>query len=202
MAVESDAAVVRRSWEDAACFEVIFDRHIVRIHRYLRARVGEPTAEDLAAETFARAFRARREFDDRCASALPWLYGIAGNLVRMHARSERRRLRAYGLAAERGVEPCSSAEVDARIDAGALAPVLGEALAALPSISREVLLLSALAELTPAEIAIALGLPGPAVRKRLHRARAHVAEQLTQAGHVLVDDNTVFTIGGAQDEPH
>jgi RNA polymerase sigma factor (sigma-70 family) len=178
MSVETDASLIARSWAEPACFEVIFDRHAAGVGRYLRARVDASLAEELTAETFTRAFRARRQFDDSCISALPWLYGIAANLMRMHWRSEQRRLRAYSRAAERDVQRCSSDEIDARIDAGALAPVLAEALAGLSAAHREILLLSALAELSPAEIGVALQLPGPTVRKRLHTARMHVARRL------------------------
>ena len=77
---------------------------------------------------------------------------------------------------------------DARIDAAALAPALSEALATLPSGQREVLLLHAWAGLSPAEIATALGLSPASVRKRLHRARAHVGGRVGRFGNEPGDD--------------
>lgn len=171
----SDAELVARSVDRADEFETIFDRHFATILRHLRFRVGDDAAEDIAAETFTRAFRARRSYDPLQPSALPWLYGIAANLIRMHWRSERRRLRAYGRVVERDRQPGSFAELEARLDAAALAPALGAALASLPVGQREVLLLHACADLSNAEIAVALTLPPGAVRKRLHRARGRVA---------------------------
>lgn len=188
MTRESDAELVSRSCDRPELFEAIFDRHFGAIHRHLRQRVGDSRAEELAAETFARAFRMRGRFDARHDSALPWLYGIATNLIKLHWRSEERRLRAYSRALERAADPSTSDDDDARIDAAALAPALSEALATLPSGQREVLLLHAWAGLSPAEIATALGLSPASVRKRLHRARAHVGGRVGRFGNEPGDD--------------
>jgi RNA polymerase sigma factor (sigma-70 family) len=185
----SDREVIASSRERPECFEAVFDRHGGTIYRYLRRRVGAALAEELTAETFARAFRARRRFDRRGESALPWLYGIAANLLRMHRRREERRLRAYARAAERGFEPSPSADSDHRLDAGALRPALAGALAGLPQAQREVLLLHAWAELSNEEIAIALSISASTVRSRLHRARVHVAERLARTGNKAGDDS-------------
>jgi RNA polymerase sigma-70 factor (ECF subfamily) len=102
---ETDALAISRSLSDPESFELVFDRHFAIIHRYLRRRVGDELAEELAAETFLQAFSARRRFvAGGRDSALPWLYGIAANLLRMNQRAEERRLRAYARAAagERG----------------------------------------------------------------------------------------------------
>jgi RNA polymerase sigma-70 factor (ECF subfamily) len=189
----SDRDVIAFSRERPECFEALFDRHGETIYRYLRRRVGAALAEELAAETFARAFRARRRFDRRGESALPWLYGIAANLLRMHRRGEERRLRAYARAIERGFEPSLNADSDQRLDAAALRPALVEALARLPHAQREVLLLHAWAELSHEEIAIALGISAGTVRSRLHRARAHVAERLARFGNKAGDDAMLTT---------
>lgn len=190
MARETDAQLVSRSCDRPELFEAIFERYFATIHHYLRQRVGDSRAEELAAETFARAFRARRRFDARHASALPWLYGIATNLIKMHRRSEERRLRAYGRAVERDAQPSTSEDDDDRLDAAALAPALSDALATLPPRQREVLLLHAWAGLSPAEIATALGVSPAIVRKRLHRARAHVAGRIARFGNESGDEPT------------
>jgi RNA polymerase sigma factor (sigma-70 family) len=189
----SDREVIGASRERPEYFEAVFDRHGGTIYRYLRRRVGTALAEELTAETFARAFRARRRFDRRGESALPWLYGIAANLLRMHRRGEARRLRAYARATESGFEPSLSPDSDGRLDAAALRPALAVALAGLPHAQREVLLLHAWAELSNEEIAIALGISAGTVRSRLHRARAHVGERLARSGNKAGDDSIVTT---------
>jgi RNA polymerase sigma factor (sigma-70 family) len=184
-----DCDAIASSSDRPECFEAVFDRHATAIYRYLRRRVGAGLAEELTGETFARAFRARHRFDHRSESALPWLYGIAANLLRTHRRTEERRLRAYARAAERGLEPPPDADSDRRLDAVALRPALATALADLPHAQREVLLLHAWADLSHQEIAAALGLSAGTVRSRLHRARVHVAERIARSGNKAGDDS-------------
>ena len=174
MHTEEDARVIADSLSDPEYFEVLLERHFVRMLDYLTRRVGSQVAADLVADTFERAFRNRSRFANADGSALPWLYGIAGNLVRMHRRTEARRLRALA----REARSQRSAAPDPSAADGALDPVLLDALAGLTQPLREVLLLHAWGELSNEEIAVALGLSPEAVRTRLHRARNRVAAQI------------------------
>jgi DNA-directed RNA polymerase specialized sigma24 family protein len=79
---------------EPARFAELFDRHYPAILRYLRRRIGPDLADNLAAETFTLAFRRRHQYRAEHPDAAAWLYGIAGNLLRQHARTEVRRLRA------------------------------------------------------------------------------------------------------------
>jgi RNA polymerase sigma-70 factor (ECF subfamily) len=185
----SDAAVIATSVADASAFGEIFDRHFAEIHRYLGRRVGAGLADEIAAETFAVAFRLRDRYDRHALDSRPWLFGIAANLIRRHWRTERRRLRAY---ARTGVDPIwdESSEVERRVDALAAGPQLAAALASLSGGEREVLLLFAWADLSYEEISAALGIPAGTVRSRLSRARAHVRELMWPSGQVSVDSAT------------
>jgi RNA polymerase sigma factor (sigma-70 family) len=186
--VPSDAQEIEASWSDPPRFAEIFDRHFGELHRYLRRRVGKELADDLAAETFARAFASRHRYDIAHPDARPWLFGIAANLLRRHARTERRRLLAY---ARSGVDPVSPSEIEnvaGRLDAQAAGPRIAAALAALSAGHREVLLLFAWAELSYEEIGVALGLPVGTVRSRLSRARARMRELLPQFGQEQGED--------------
>jgi RNA polymerase sigma-70 factor (ECF subfamily) len=168
-----------RSFEDA--FEVEFPT----LHRYLARRLGSSIADELAAETFATAFRSWDRLDPG-RPVRPWLYGIAANLVRHHWRKERRMLRAY---ARTGVDPVlveDDAAVE-RVDAGIKQRDLAEAIAALRPVEREILLLHAWAELSDAEIAGALDLPVGTVKSRLSRARARLRNQLVDVGQKPVE---------------
>jgi RNA polymerase sigma factor (sigma-70 family) len=188
--VLSDVDCLARSLSEPEAFELIFERHFDAIHRYLHRRIGRDLADELAAETFAAAFE-RRASCRAGGSALPWLYGIATNLLRRRFRAERRQLRAYARrGVDRGVVYEDEAEARAAGSSGAR---LASALAAMRPRERDALLLYALCDLSYDEIALALDVPVGTVRTWLHRARR-------TALRVLAPETNVFplTTSGAE----
>ena len=153
----------------------LFDRHFPAIHAYLRRRLPAESARELAAETFLIAYRRRGDFDGTKGDPLPWLFGIASNLVRGERRRERRELRAYGRT---GVDPVVDdlGDLEQRLDVQADFKRVATAIADLPSQSREVLLLYAWADLSYEEISKALGINVGTVRSRLARCRGRLRD--------------------------
>ncbi len=136
-------------------FEAAFLRHFPPVYRFIAARVGSAVAEDLAAETFATAYRRRGSFEPGRGSLRSWLYGIAVNLVRSHWRAEQHLLALDArLVPEVDLSDDSEA-ADQRVAASLLAPRLAAALGQLTGDQREVVLLYA-AGLSHEEIAAAL----------------------------------------------
>lgn len=174
----ADGALLAASVDERRLFDCFVRRLYPAIYRYLVRRVGPDLADDLAAETFEVAFRRRADFDVAQPSALPWLYGIATNAVRRHARSERRRWRAYARVAEEVVTADEYAEVDTRLSAQAHARRLASAIAGLGQGQRDVLHLVALEGFSYEETAAALGVPIGTVRSRLARAREALRREL------------------------
>ena len=75
---------------DAEAFAALFERHAKAIYNYCFRRVGDwSAAEDLLSVVFLEAWR-RRDKELPPGKVLPWLYGIATNVVRNRRRSERR----------------------------------------------------------------------------------------------------------------
>lgn len=176
-----DSEAIAASAKIPAEFALIFDRHFDVVHGYIRKRVGESLADDLASQTFLVAFDARAKYDQSRPNARPWLLGIATNLIHGKHRQEKRQLRAYGRAgAERDVDPLEG--IEARVDAMRLRPQLVAVLAALPKDEVDPLLLFAWAELGYEEIAEALEMPVGTVKSRLSRARRRIREQLRPQG--------------------
>jgi RNA polymerase sigma factor (sigma-70 family) len=168
----TDAEVIARSVHEPAAFRVVFDRHFADVHRYLHHRLGHDAADDLAAETFVRAFAARGRFrPGESDAARAWLFTIATNLMRDEARRGQRRVLALGRLAAEPV--AAQAELLAERD-----PALAAALAALRPEEREAVLLLAWGELSYEEIAQVTGVRPGTVRSRLNRARARLQAAL------------------------
>ncbi|MDA8073902.1 MAG: RNA polymerase sigma factor [Actinomycetota bacterium] len=73
---------------DRQSFERRFEELFSAVHRYLARRVGTAFADDLAAETFATAYRSRHDYDPGRGALRPWLFGIATTHVRNRWRAE------------------------------------------------------------------------------------------------------------------
>ena len=152
---------------------VLYERHAPSVHRFLVRRVGAAPAEDLLAEVFVAAVAGRlRVQPHESGSALPWLYGIATNVVREHLRKRP----AHGLVDDEPVVDWDA--VDARLDADAQRDDLRRALEVLSPDDQRLLLLVAWDGLSPAEAGAVLGLTPVAARSRLHRARARAQDVL------------------------
>ncbi len=151
--------------------------HGPAIHAFLARRAGRQLADDLFGEVWLRAFTARDAYDERIGEPLPWLYGIARNVLRGHWRSraalEPPRTREWS-------DPFG--EADERLDAGHQADCLRRALARLTDDEREVLLLVAWERLTPTEVAHVLDIPAGTARSRLHRARHLMRDEMEPTG--------------------
>jgi RNA polymerase sigma-70 factor (ECF subfamily) len=154
---------------DPDAFALLYDRHAAQLYGWARARVGEHAA-DLAAEVFARAWLCRARFrDETGGSALPWLYGIADNVLRDSLR--RRRVedaarRRLGLPAT--IEPEAGYEaVERRLS---LPEEALRAVAGLPEKERELLRLRVVEERPYREISRRLGCSPAVARLRVSRA--------------------------------
>jgi RNA polymerase sigma-70 factor, ECF subfamily len=159
---------------DDAGFEAAFREHFAPVYRFIARRVGPGLADDLAADTFATAYRRRVTYRPERASLRSWLYGIAMNLLRNHRRTEQQLLeRDARLAAAARTTPAAPDEASADLESR-----LAAALARLSRGQREVLLLHAWADLDHHEIAAALSISQGTVRSRLSRARAIVRAEL------------------------
>ena len=179
---EDDGAIIARSVRDPEQFATVFRRHAPDIHRYAVRRLGPDAADDVVAETFLTAFRLRSRYQRDRPDARPWLYGIATNLVSRHRRAE---VRQYRALARTGVDPVMESftdRADARLTASGEGRRLAAALAKLPAVHRDALLLVAWGDLSYEQAAAALGVPVGTVRSRLSRARGKLRQALEETG--------------------
>ena len=147
-------------------FERLYDAEAAGLFSFLAYRTGDRAlAGDLLADTFERALGARRRFDRRRGSEKNWIYAIALNLLRDHARraaAESRALERSGARPEGG-EDLALGGVEHR-------DTVQRALAGLAPEEREAIALRFGADLTVPEIAKLLGEPLTTVEGRVYRA--------------------------------
>jgi RNA polymerase sigma factor (sigma-70 family) len=180
----SDAELIIQSLEEPSRFGEIFDRHAATIFGYLARRIGPDEASDLLADVFLAAFQARVRYGRDHLSALPWLYGIATNLLRKHFRRRAGEARMLGsLAAPSRPDDHGDVVTDA-IDAHDQVRAMAQLLRALPPDERDVLLLYAWEALTYVELAKVLEVPVGTVRSRLSRARRRIRAGVGEADPV------------------
>ena len=186
---QSDGALMMQAVTSPASFLGIYERHASTLYRFFVRRVGADVGEDLLGELFRIAFERRAAFDPSRENALPWLYGIAANLVRHHRRSEARRLRAVARIKDQRPATPATSPVGALESKEAL-DQLADVLVDLPDGERDVLLLVAFEELSYDATASALGIPVGTVRSRLNRARSRMRELLADRGQDARDPST------------
>jgi RNA polymerase sigma-70 factor (ECF subfamily) len=161
---------------DANAFGVLFERHARAIYNYCFRRVGSwDAAEDLTSIVFLEAWRRVRK-PLPMGKELPWLFGIATNIVRNRRRAERRYAAALSRVPRPAPEPSFADDTDERLDDEELMGRALELLARLPGREQEVFALCAWTELSYEDAAVALRIPVGTVRSRLSRARARLRE--------------------------
>jgi RNA polymerase sigma-70 factor, ECF subfamily len=159
-------------------FDAAFEAHYLKILAFAIRRVDErQAAEDVAAETFAVAWRRKEVMPD---TPLPWLYGIAVRVIANEWRSStRRRQRERRYFTETEGSGRDPADVVSSRDA------ITAAFAALTESQREVLRLIAWEGLDNRTAASVLGCSQGAFAVRLYRARRALAKYLAAGGHSL-----------------
>ncbi len=166
---------------DTERFGATFDSTYPALVAYARRRVPAADVDDVVADTFTTAWRRWDTLDDDRAP-LPWLYGIAANVIRNRRRSNDRHLRLVDTIGAQPAAPSHDpADVASRADDGA---VVRAALASLSDEDQEVLRLVTWEELSHAEAGEALGCSTNAVGIRIHRARDRLAAELARLEQV------------------
>jgi RNA polymerase sigma-70 factor (ECF subfamily) len=185
----TDEEIMRRVQAgETDLFEWIFERHYARIERYLR-HLGVPDRdrEDLAAETFARAFARSRTFDVASgAQYLAYLYAIARNLAIDRSRSWARAPDIVPFEEERALVEQIPSPVGDPLDAVIRAEELRRIRTALDRLSatdREMIYLSYERQLSSKEIMAVMNKPSvTSVTTHLYKAMRKLREI------VLADD--------------
>ena len=169
-----------RGGDDLALNELM-DRWQKPLATFLFRYTGnEAAALDLAQETFVRIFENRHSFRGGAFSA--WLFSIAANLGKNHARWQARHPTVSLDAVQDGpgAFPSPAASPSEHAASEELAAAVRNAIHGLPHDLKTVTLLFEYQEQSHGEIAAALGCTPKAVETRLYRARQILRERLAR----------------------
>jgi len=182
-AILSGAMTAERSRDEA--LETLVREHSRLVYRIAYAVLRRHhEAEDATQETFLRVVR----YCSRLAAVedpKTWLARIAWRVAVEFGRRNARKQETPLEDPEKPVQEAisSDASADQMIHGTQLGEVLERLIAALPEKLRAPLILSAIEEMSPREIAATLDINEAAVRSRVFRARQILKEKLAQRGH-------------------
>lgn len=177
-APETDAdvagAVHRAQAGDADAFEIVYRAHAGRVYALcLRMTADGVAASELVQDVFVRAWEKLESFRGESAFGT-WLHRLAINVVLGSRRS----------AFRRGEEPLDedegAAPLAARSHQPELAIDLEEAIASLPPMARQVLVLHDIEGYEHAEIGALLGIAEGTCKAHCFRARRLLRERLNR----------------------
>jgi len=160
-----------------ARFTILYDAHYRRVLGYALLRAEPAAAQDVVSETFLIAWRQLGDIPQ--AAALPWLLGVARNLLRRQ-RDAGHRERAL---ADRIALLTTAADL-LEWDVAELVVERQTALAALESMRDtdvEAMVLATWYGLSPRQAATVVGCSAAAFAVRLHRARRRLTQALRAA---------------------
>ena len=177
---------------DAIVFGQLFGRHAQAVFAFCARRTADlALAEDLTSITFLEAWRHRDRIPSAdVGGALPWLLGVANNVVRNARRAQRR---YHGvlerLPAPSVVPPAEDQAMARSMTEAGLRDALAT-IAALPEREQEVVMLVLWSGLPYEEAATALAIPVGTVRSRLSRARSKLQTALNSPAHAVLKESS------------
>ena len=177
---------------EAIVFGELFGRHAQAVYSFCARRTADLSlAEDLTSITFLEAWRHRdRVPSTQAGGALPWLLGVANNVVRNARRGQRRYRNALERLPVPPVAPPAEDQAVARsVTEGGLREAL-DAISALPAREQEVVMLVLWSGLSYEEAATAMSIPVGTVQSRLSRARAKLQISLSTNSHAVAKESS------------
>lgn len=176
--------VQRAQCGDRYAFDLLVLRYERRILRLIARLVpGRMEAEDVAQDTFLRAYRSLHNFRGD-AKFYTWLYRIAVNSAKDFLRRKAERESPFGDVDIYDSPGSTAFEVldmntpDCILMSKQIAAAIYEALNALPVDIRAAILLREMEGMSYKEISAALGCPVGTVRSRIYRAREFISGRL------------------------
>jgi RNA polymerase sigma-70 factor, ECF subfamily len=160
-------------------FADLYHAHIGAVYNYCLFRVGEiSVAEDLTADTFERAWRARGRYDAERSEFATWLFSIARHVVADWQRQRTRR----PLVALEEQHPDHRPSPESQVEAAESTEHLRRLVLALPPHEQELVALKFGAGMTNRQIATLMDKGESAIGSALHRVMQKLRADVQRTG--------------------
>lgn len=162
---------------DHAAFALLYSVYVTPVYRYVFMRLrNKDDAEDIAQETFMKAYQAIGRYQDEGVGMLPYLFTIARNLLINHTKKKRPETFLPEEMNKHGGGESAAVTAEARERSEAIA----RALQVLSDSEREVIELKFFGERSYAEIAEILGKREDAIRQHVARSMKKLRETMSE----------------------
>ncbi len=171
---EVERAVARAKRGDRSAIRFLYLRYAGNVYGYARSIVrNDHDAEDVVQQVFTRMLTAIESYEQRAVPFSAWLLRITHNMAIDCLRRRTPVCEQPDLAV---------ADSHSELEAAQLRTALRDALAGLPDVQREIVVLRHFGGLSPGEIAERLGRSEDSIHGLHHRGRRALKDALTQAG--------------------
>lgn len=176
-----DAIDVTKQSIDADAFEAMAMPIFASLYNFARWLThNQHDAEDLVQETYLKALKGFGSFRAG-GNFRAWMYGILRNtFLTSRTGLQAKMTDAVDIESEAAIAPVSSETPESVLLARAEQQTVQDALARLPVLYREVILLCDMEEMSYQQIAETIGIPIGTVMSRLSRARKGLRELMAQ----------------------
>ena len=165
---DGDLVVAARDGSSAAV-RALYDRHAGAVRFVIRDRIRDADlVEELVQETFTRTLE-RLDSLREPSRYRPWLLSIARNVANDRWRLEHRQVDVETELLD--LEPSSGTSPEDDVAQRELAELVGNGLAELPQRDALALALVTYLDMSPSEVAVALGVTANSAKVVVHRAR-------------------------------
>lgn len=168
---QEDEILIKKAQESPEAYEALYKKYGKRVYNYFWHRAGrvKEVAEDLAQETFIKAYQKLPNFRLRAYSYFSYLLTIAHNtLVKYYKKPKTTSLESYG-------KDIADESAGGRLEANEEAKLILRAMEKLPKSEKEIMLLKYRDDLPIKAIARAVGKSENAVKLVLSRTRKKLA---------------------------
>ncbi|MCX6702314.1 MAG: sigma-70 family RNA polymerase sigma factor [Candidatus Wolfebacteria bacterium] len=171
--LDGEKDIIKRAIQgEALAFGLLYDHYQPQIYRFVYLKVSHrEEAEDLTHQVFLNSWKRLGNYRHQGFPFSSWLYRIARNEIIDFYRTRKNRAYIEETAdTEIGMEPLINSEIAEILDTTFEVELVKQAISKLRSTEQDVIIMRFVEDLSPREVADAIGRTPEAIRLIQHRA--------------------------------